>query len=262
MLRQTRGLRGFHSEGPAQQRRRRVSCLRRSPHPRPSCRAKAPAHPAAQRGWPAEWGSRLSRAGAPRPLPAALPHCPLLGRYSPPLPSAHRDPREGQVLCSNLQNHHSLRAHPVTPGSGPCPTPTSPRTPASVRLGSAPLHCGRSPGARAGSLSSPAGQSPGSPSRGASSPPPTALLPRGWSSSSWRHLPAHAEAGGPPTEGTREGSGLRCGGSGKSRETSSSCWRAAAAPPSTHTLTHAHSHSRTHTHTHTHAHSRTHTGRS
>lgn len=60
LLRQTRGLRGFHSEGPAQQRRRRVSCLRRSPHPRPSCRAKAPAHPAAQRGWPAEWGSRLS----------------------------------------------------------------------------------------------------------------------------------------------------------------------------------------------------------
>lgn len=246
MLGQTRGLRGFHPESPAQERRR-ISCLRHSPRPRPSPRAKAPAHPAAQRGRLAEWGSLPLLSGSPQTPPSSPPHYPLLGGI-PLLPSAHLDPGEGRVLCPNLQNHHSSRAHLVTPGPKPCPRPTSPRTPTPTA---------GEPGARLGSLSSPAGQPPASPSRGTSSPPlPPRSCPRGWSPSSWRHLQGQGDAGGAlclvtDTEGTREGRELRFG----ARRTpgrppvAQGGFMLARRPP-------------TPTHIHTQTHSLTHTGRS
>lgn len=200
-------------------------------------------------------------SGSPQTPPSCPPPLPPAGQGFPPLPSAHRDPREGQVLCPNLQNHHSLRAHPVTPGSRPCPTPTSPRTPASVRLGSAPLHCGRSPGfAQAASPALPASlQAPP-----AEAPPPH-LPPRscpgagpqapGATCRPTRRLAGHRR------RGLGRGAGLDAGARGSPVRPRV---RAGAPPPPpahthSHTLTHTHARTLTHTHTHTrtHTHART-----
>lgn len=224
----------------------------RSP-PQAPPRAKAPAHPVPQRGRLAEWGSLpllplLSGSPDSSRLPSQCPcwagshccHLPTWTRGRPgPLPKPAEPPQ--------------LTGSPRHPWPQACPPPTSPRTPTAGRPGRTPPAPAPPPRTAGDCLGLAQAASPACwpasslpRQRHLLPPPPTVLLPRGLVP---KLLTPPAGPRGPcDTEGTREGSGLRCGGSEKSWETSGGWRRVHAGTPTPDPNTHTHSNTLTHAH--------------